>query len=98
MLNKEECIRKIAECRSILSENFGVKAILLFGSVARGEQTETSDIDICVDMEPNLLRHVGLKQYLEELLHCGVDVIRKHRNMDVLLKNEIERDGIYIFR
>lgn len=41
---------------------------------------------------------IGLKQYLEELLGCDVDVIRIHRNMDSFLMNQIEKDGIYIIR
>ena len=40
----------------------------------------------------------GLKQYLEELLSCDVDVIRVHNNMDSFLMNQIEKDGIYLIR
>ena len=41
---------------------------------------------------------IGLKQYLEELMGCDVDVVRIHRNIDEFLMNQIERDGIYIIR
>lgn len=69
----------------------------LFGSVARNEQTESSDVDIIVDMEPNLLLQVGLKQYLEEKLGCNVDVIRHHRGMDQFFLNQINNDGVVVF-
>ena len=34
---------------------------------------------------------------VENLLGCSVDVVRMHRNMNKLLLNQIERDGIYVF-
>ena len=58
---------------------------------------ESSDVDICVEMEPNLLRRSGLKIYLEDLLNCKVDVLRIHKNMDSYLTQQIKKDGILIF-
>jgi predicted nucleotidyltransferase len=49
-------------------------------------------------MPADMFQLIGLKQYLEELLGCDVDVIRIHRNMDSFLMNQIEKDGIYIIR
>jgi len=55
----------------------GARNVRLFGSVARGESNEASDIDILVDMEPGrtYLNLVGLWLDLEELLGCKVDVL-----------------------
>ena len=49
----------------------------VFGSVARGEADEKSDIDLLVDMEPGriLLDLIGLLMDLEALLGCKVDVV-----------------------
>ena len=49
----------------------------LFGSVARGEAMETSDLDLLIEMAPErtLLDVVAVKQDLEELLGCKVDVV-----------------------
>ena len=63
----------------------------------RGEQKENSDVDVCVDMAPDMYLLVALKQFLERLLGCSVDVIRMHRNMNKLLLKQIERDGVYVF-
>lgn len=82
---------------SELKEQFGVRSFRLFGSVARGEQTEDSDVDVCVEMAPDMYLLVALKQFLEKLLGCSVDVIRMHRNMNKLLLKQIEKDGIYVF-
>lgn len=76
---------------------YGVTALRIFGSVARNQQKEGSDLDVCVDMPPHLFKLVGLGSYLEELLGCSVDVIRNHDNMNPFLKKEIENDGICVF-
>lgn len=69
----------------------------LFGSVARNQHSENSDVDVCVDMPPRIFKLVGLTNYLEELLGCHVDVIRNHNNMNPFLRKEIDNDGINIF-
>ena len=54
----------------------GASNVRVFGSVARGEGHETSDVDLLVDLEPgrSLLDHIGLMQDLEDLLGRSVDV------------------------
>lgn len=69
----------------------------LFGSVARNQHSEGSDVDVCVDMPPRIFKLVGLADYLEELLGCHVDVIRNHNNMNAFLRKEIDNDGINVF-
>ena len=51
----------------------GVRNQRLFGSVARGDHRETSDMDLLVDLDGgvNLLDLIGLKRELTELLRCG---------------------------
>lgn len=59
-----------------LTSKFGVKSLLLFGSVARDEATSSSDVDLLVEFD----RPVGyfglfaLQDYLEKLLGCSVDL------------------------
>ena len=79
-----------------LKERFGVRSFRIFGSVARNEQSEGSDVDVCVEMAPDMYLIVALKQFLENLLGCSVDVVSMHRNMIKLLFNQIERVGIYV--
>lgn len=80
-----------------MKEQFGVRSFLLFGSVARNEHNDNSDVDVCVEMEPDMYLLVALKQFLEKLLGCSVDVIRMHRNMNKLLLKQIEKEGVYVF-
>jgi predicted nucleotidyltransferase len=98
MINRTECIQKLQACKNVMTEKYGVHSMRLFGSVARNEQNESSDVDVCVEMEPSLLRRSGLKIYLEEMLKCKVDVLRVHKNMDSYLSQQIARDGILIFK
>ena len=97
MISRNDCVHILKQSMDILSSKFGVRSLLLFGSVARNEQTEASDVDVLVEMEPNLFLRSGLKQYLEKLLGCDVDVLRHHKNMDDFLLKQIEHDGIFIF-
>ncbi|MBN1323355.1 MAG: nucleotidyltransferase family protein [Methanotrichaceae archaeon] len=60
-----------------LASSHGAKNVRIFGSVARGDFKEGSDLDLLVEMEPgrSLLDLVGLWQDLEDLLGVKVDVI-----------------------
>jgi len=59
---------------------YGARNVRVFGSVARGEADEQSDIDLLVEFEPNrsLLNHAGLWVELQELLGIKVDVVSAH--------------------
>jgi predicted nucleotidyltransferase len=60
-----------------IARGHGARNVRLFGSVARGETTATSDLDLLIEMEPgrSLLDIVAIKQDLEDLLGCKVDVV-----------------------
>ena len=96
MRTLNESIEIIRKCSEVLRSYFGVTSLRIFGSVARNEPKEDSDVDICVDMKPNLLLHVELKKFLEEQFGCPVDVVRIHKNMNDFLKRQIEKDGILV--
>lgn len=97
MRTRNEYIDIIQQHSGELRSQFDVTSLRIFGSVARDQHTEESDLDVCVDMPPRLFKLVGLGSYLESLLGCHVDVIRNHSNMNDFLKKEIENDGIYVF-
>jgi predicted nucleotidyltransferase len=80
-----------------LQSKYGVTRLGIFGSVARNEASETSDIDIIVEMEPSLLKRAGLKLELETIFQRSVDVIRYRDDMNPYLKAHIDREAIYRF-
>lgn len=73
-----------------IAARHGAYNVRLFGSVARGESDEASDVDILVELEPNrsLLDLGGFLADLEDLLACKVDVVTERG-----LKNRI-RDRV----
>ena len=98
MKTKSEYIKLIENQEDELRKGFGVRSLRLFGSVSRDEQVEGSDVDVCVEMEPQAYLMVRLKRFLERLLGCSVDVVRMHKHMNPYLLQEINRDGIYVIK
>lgn len=76
---------------------YGIKRLGMFGSVARGEHREDSDVDICVETEtPNMFNLVHIKDDLQHLFNCKVDIVRLRDAMDTFLKERIEQEGVYV--
>ena len=74
-----------------------IDILSLFGSVARNEHHEGSDIDIYVTMPAKMFNYVMAAQYLEKILGNNIDLVQEHRNMRPFFKEQIKRDGINIF-
>ena len=98
MCGKQQCIELLTQATPYIRSEFGVRSMQIFGSMARGEEHDGSDVDIFVNMPPKAFKLVGLKQFLQELLGRSVDVVRNHSHLDPFLTNEINRDGITIFK
>ncbi|MCB0056221.1 MAG: nucleotidyltransferase domain-containing protein [Caldilinea sp.] len=79
-----------------LSARYGLVRLGIFGSAARDQMTDTSDIDVIVEMPPDLFQLIGLKQELEELLDRPVDIVRYRDQMNRFLKERIDREAIYV--
>jgi hypothetical protein len=82
MNNELERIKKtLAAHREELTQKYKVKEIGVFGSVVRGEQKGTSDVDILVEFDEGarlgLLKFINLENYLSELLGVKVDLVMK---------------------
>ena len=97
MKSLQEYIDLIRMHQSELQEQFGITSMRLFGSVARGEQQEGSDVDLFVTMPPKMFNYILAAQYLEQLLGRCVDLIRDHSNLRPFFRQQIERDGIDVF-
>jgi predicted nucleotidyltransferase len=70
----------------------------IFGSVARGEQTNESDVDIYfeADKKLSLFRMGGLMYDLKELFGVPVDLVHNTDRLPVMLKQRIEKEIIYV--
>lgn len=94
--SKEHYISLLLQYKMENQEKYGIKRIGIFGSVARGEQKEGSDVDVCVELErPDLFYLVHIKEELSDLFETPVDVVRLREHMNPILLRNIARDGIY---
>ena len=77
MKTRTEVLEVLRSLKAELRERYHVESIALFGSYAREEQGEGSDIDVLVEFGSgaDLFDFIGLSQYLEEKLGTGVDVV-----------------------
>lgn len=69
----------LIEHKAFLQEVYKIKALGLFGSYSRQEQTEHSDLDILVEFSevPSLLKFINLENYLTDNLGIKVDLVHK---------------------
>ncbi|MBX3265589.1 MAG: nucleotidyltransferase family protein [Acidobacteria bacterium] len=75
---------------------FGVKQLGIFGSVARGEETEKSDIDVLVDLERETFdNYMGLLFYLEDLFGKKVDLAIKN-SLKPRIRDRILSETVYV--
>jgi hypothetical protein len=78
-----------------LAKLYHASNLRVFGSVARGENTENSDLDLLVKFEADatLLDQVGLSQSMSDLLGCSVDIISE-RSLHKKIANFVLKDAI----
>ena len=93
--------KQVVEFLSIHKEDFvqqfSVKKIGIFGSYAKGEASDESDVDIVVELaKPDMFCLIGIKQAVEEGLGVKVDVVRLRDQMNQVLRRRIEQDVVYV--
>ena len=76
-MTRQEAVALLAQRRSELAAA-GIRSLSIFGSVARDEAGPDSDVDVLVEFDENarvgLFRFIEIKQLLESILHCSVDL------------------------
>ena len=89
----EEIVQRLRELKPELARRYKVRRLSVFGSWARGEQKEDSDIDLLVDFEvgADLLDLVGLSLYLEEVLGKSVDIVPRAALREELRETVLEQ-------
>lgn len=94
---REEVLKVLAGQKDKFANNYGVTRLGVFGSVAREEAGETSDVDVVVEMKkPDLFYMVHIKEELEDALQCRVDIVHYRERMNEFLRNLINREAIYV--
>lgn len=96
---RDDILRTIQEHRETL-HRLGVRRIALFGSAARGEASETSDLDFVVELEHKTFdAYMDVKFFLQDLFGRRVDLVLKDaikpRLRDSILKEAVDVPGFY---
>jgi predicted nucleotidyltransferase len=94
-MTKSDVLTYLSKHFKEFHNKYNVEKIGIFGSYARDEATQDSDIDIFVQMHPKLLDMITIKQLIEKDLHHKVDIVRLRDKMNPYLKKRILQDGIY---
>ncbi len=97
MKTKQEVLKVLEAVRDEVRRRYEVRDLALFGSLARGEQGASSDIDILVDFGEgaDLFDLVGLSGFLEERLHEKVDIVPR-RALREELRDAILKEAVYL--
>jgi len=86
-MNKNDIIYKLTQEKESIEKRYKLKIKGIFGSYARGDESEKSDIDILVEFEKgaSLLDMIDIGNYLEERLDNKVDIVSERA-----LRNELK--------
>lgn len=100
MISNFISVETIREKTAPIFKNYPINKAILFGSVAKGSTTISSDIDLYIDTNGKLrgLDFVGLLEILVNTLEMDIDLIDKsHIEQDSLIMQEIENGGMVIY-
>lgn len=78
-------------------QRLGVKSLALFGSVVRDQARAQSDVDLLVEFDRpvGLFEFIDLKQFLENVLGCSVD-LGTARSLKPRLRERVLREAVYV--
>lgn len=97
MNTRDEILNKLKELKPILEHDYNITEIGLFGSFVRGEQKESSDIDILVDYKEgtSLFTLGGLQYMLSSLFSAKVDIVMK-KTLSRRIGKQILSEVVYV--
>lgn len=98
MLSSANILNYLSQNKDRFSRDYHLTKIGLFGSIARGDNNDDSDIDIVVEFEPNTLDlytiKAKLKKEIQEHFHCQVDICRL-KYIKPIFRNQIQSEIVY---
>lgn len=97
MKTKTEYIKLLKDQSAYLQDKYKMSDMYIFGSVARGDNNENSDVDIFVKMPGVFYLASEATDYLESVLGCKVDLIRDHKNLTPFFHEQVRQYGVKVF-
>ncbi len=96
-MTRSDVINILTEFKNLSAEKYGITLLGVFGSVARDQINDQSDVDIVLQTQtPDPYIIVHIKEDLENRLIHSVDIVRLRDIMNPSLKQRIEQDAIYV--
>jgi len=96
-MSREEVLTILQRYKQQHADQYGIRQIGIFGSMAWGDVTDQSDVDVVIKLDtPDLFTMAGIKSDLEEALHRPVDIISYREQMNSFLKSRIDQGAIYV--
>ncbi|MGD0519533.1 MAG: nucleotidyltransferase domain-containing protein [Thermoguttaceae bacterium] len=96
-MGRDEIVSVLQDFKKRYSARYGIQSLGIFGSMARGEEREDSDVDIVVKIDPpNLITLSRIRLEIEEILHKHVDIVHYRERMNKLLKSRIDSEAVYV--
>lgn len=99
VMRRDDVIARLRKAEPALRAR-GIRRAAVFGSVARGEERPDSDIDILVEIDPNVplsvFEYVGLKEFVAGFFDGPVDVIAED-GLKPFVRPSVSADAIYAF-
>ena len=96
-MDRDTVLDLLAQYKERKRDEYAIEKIGVFGSVARNEATDSSDVDICIKTKtPDLFILVHIQEELQNLFHKSVDIVRVRERMNPYLKKRIEKEAIYV--
>ena len=96
-MTQSDVIDILTAFKKLSAEKYGIVSLGVFGSVARNQISDHSDVDIVLQTQipdPYLIVHI--KEDLESLLAHSVDIVRLRKTMNPSLMQRIEQEAIYV--
>ena len=95
-MHRHQVLEILQDYKKEFAEQYGILSIGVFGSVGRDEAGDNSDVDVVIRIaKPDLFMLVGIKNDLEERLHCRVDIVTYREKMNPFLKKRIDSEAVY---
>lgn len=95
-MTRQDILQVLVEHKELMQMQMGVKRIGLFGSYAREEANEGSDVDILVELEsPDFEKLMALQAFLENSLDKSIDLLRVGPHLRPAFLADIEKEVVY---
>ncbi len=101
MLPTNSLIQILQQNKPFLQERFGVESLVLFGSYARNNQREESDVDLLYGVVPGktmpLMRLQNLAQFISHLIQDRKIELVSKNHVEPIIESHIQKEGIVVF-